>query len=801
MQTGTESIFQTGIVESYDDRSGYGYIRPDRSDSLGEPRLYLVHRHSLRSRTSILERGDRVIFSTTTVPTGILAMDVHFPDDDNGEKTIPDESMVTDEVEPSTTPSAEDWLARALVARSNRQIEDSINYYETGLKQSPSMRLILSYAAMLKNIGRRQMAMRVYERGIEAYPTSAKLHEDAGVMAASLGDTKRALIFLQEALDLCRNTKQGGEKGVLLAMAKIYFRRGTVPDLREAYKLYQEARKLFQKMGGDLPKADMLSLSLAGIQTKHHRGYVTVSFLNEIEGEIVRAWFLKSDNEWADLVISIRKEEFKASYGIERPILVRCMFKNDVTLDDLKDFDENIQEQGKSGLVDDEVAFIVVSSVPEDLQRILWKRIEEKNRFSAVIIPLPQSEIEKSTATQSGSISSDTLRSILDRWLYRRDLFAGNRPVVGRRFFGRDKPLAELRDAIDTMTCAGVYGLRKVGKTSLLKETERRLVEGGDLVAYVDLLRLPAEVTDCGWLYWYIVVRLRQGVIQYLGRFSAVHNFTWRLGKHDDFLDIPPGFKIAIAFDSDVTRLLKVLGTLQLNPRPRIVVLLDEIERLLPNRLGKPGMSGYFDLFSYFRGINQQGENFVVIATGANAAFTEAAQFDGRDNPVFNFFKSIYLPLLERTECDTMIRELGRGMGIRFQEKALANIFDLTGGHPFFTRQLCSFIAHRFERRPLSIEQGMVKSLVDTYLTNKGSDFQEIIERLRRDFPDEAQLCVRLAHAGGSLPLSELRGRGTEIALSTSILHLTGYQLVAVKDNRAYLTVELFSRWLRKIGE
>src|SRR5208282_5552499 len=146
------------------------------------------------------------------------------------------------------------------------------------------------------------------------------------------------------------------------------------------------------------------------------------------------------------------------------------------------------------------VVLLVVSSLPDSLQRVLYKRIE---RNQTAIVPIPQSQIETSAGV-------GVVRAVLDNWLYRRDLFALGSPVVGRRFFGRDQPLAELRDAILTSTPAGVFGLRKVGKTSLLKETERRAGETGDIIVYMDLLRVPADISDTRWLYWKLAGALRE---------------------------------------------------------------------------------------------------------------------------------------------------------------------------------------------------------------------------------------------------------------------------------------------------
>src|SRR3546814_1834797 len=106
------------------------------------------------------------------------------------------------------------------------------------------------------------------------------------------------------------------------------------------------------------------------------------------------------------------------------------------------------------------------------------------------VVPIPQEIIERENSGLSA------LHDVLDQWLFQRDLFALNTPVVGRRFFGRERPMAQIRDAISSATPMGIFGLRKVGKTSLLKETARRATENGDIVVYVDLLRVPADRSE-----------------------------------------------------------------------------------------------------------------------------------------------------------------------------------------------------------------------------------------------------------------------------------------------------------------
>lgn len=127
---------------------------------------------------------------------------------------------------------------------------------------------------------------------------------------------------------------------------------------------------------------------------------------------------------------------------------------------------------------------------------------------------------------------------------------------------------------------------------------------------------------------------------------------------------------------------------------------------------------------------------------------------------------------------------------MHFIDDSLDFIHNLTGGHPFFTRQLCSFIAEQQKVRPIEIRRALIESIISHYLDVRSSDFQEIIDRLKRDFPEEQTVCIALARAGGSLPIEAVRNL-TVGHLGSTLRHLTGYQLLAIDDQRAFLTINL----------
>lgn len=736
--------------------------------------------------------GNRVTCRVVKTDAGLQAQDVYI---DSSRKEDPSlafrPTSVKENPPDNTRDSASDhtsqnWLAQAIIAKDNRRYEEAAKLYEKGLKESPSVPLVVSYASMERLRKRHRDAMRILENGIQIFGDDSKVREDAGILAAYMGEYPRALRLLHDSLELSRGKGQPRrEKSILLALARTYYRMDEFSMLRNAVQYYEQAQDILGKRESHLEAADFLAMNVARIRTQHHRGNLAVQFLLAAKFKIIKAKLLETKTDGAEFVIEINNPEFRESYGVAQNILVRCMFKANVSRDDLEEIDEVVKEHDT---LDEQVALMIVASLPENLQRDLFARIEQRKKLALAIVPIQQSQIE--TLGEPLVV----LRGVLDRWLYRRDLFAGNVPVVGRRFFGRDKALAEVRDAIETSTPTGVYGLRKVGKTSLLQESQRRATEAGDIVVYLDLLSMPAEIHDCRWLYYEIDKRLK-----YEADRLQIGGLRWRLsGPFEEYLDIPSDLPVATAFDSDLKRLMEAIRKENISPRPKVVLLLDEIERLLPTSLGKKDFQGSLDFFSYIRGISQETTDFVVIITGANSMITEAAQFDGRDNPVFNFFNDIYLQFLEDDESSLMISVLGRGMGIRFDGDAISHIHSLTGGHPFFAKQLCSFVSDRYLERPLRVTRSMVVELANQYLAVKSSDFNEIIARLERDYPAELKVCIDLANAGGSMPVGKIYSRRSAPMHGSAIRHLTGYQIVKIKNQQAYLTIDLLSRWLQR---
>ena len=168
-------------------------------------------------------------------------------------------------------------------------------------------------------------------------------------------------------------------------------------------------------------------MNVIQIRLQHHRGHLTYRFLLKCGFEVAKANLLPAYTTGADLVAKIENAEIRESYGISGNVLVRCMFKSELERKDIDELDTTIEEYAETELISDQVVLLVLSSVPDQLKASLFRRIERRER-SHVIIPIAQETMEAASEDERTGEARRShlgiLRSVLDTWLYRRDLFA-----------------------------------------------------------------------------------------------------------------------------------------------------------------------------------------------------------------------------------------------------------------------------------------------------------------------------------------------------------------------------------------
>ncbi len=329
--------------------------------------------------------------------------------------------------------------------------------------------------------------------------------------------------------------------------------------------------------------------------------------------------------------------------------------------------------------------------------------------------------------------ATDPWREILrtvERRLFTRDLYAETSPVTGTGFFGRQILLQSLMDDVHSRRVPGVFGLRKTGKTSILKRLGQLLSDSED-PKFIFVLRdleslpsLPREVVRP------LLLELHADILNQL-RENDLR--TRELAEIDDPGDL-------LAFKRSLQTLLR-----KADPSFQLVVALDEVEYLCPPdrmEVETPETQEIPQFFGVLRSLLQETENFTFVFAGLASATIEAGTLFGRHNPLFSWAKPYYVPPFMPEEATQLLRELGRRMGIRWQINAEDEVYVQTGGHPYLLRDLASAVTRSL---PLNAAQrqvtrGDVTRRVPEWKRTVAGNISEILAHVERYYPSERLL-------------------------------------------------------------
>lgn len=262
------------------------------------------------------------------------------------------------------------------------------------------------------------------------------------------------------------------------------------------------------------------------------------------------------------------------------------------------------------------------------------------------------------------------MRRAVRRVLASRDLYTGRNPVTGNNFFGRQELLQSLKASVLAGQSVGLFGLRRSGKTSVLKEFARRYsrdiaVLQLDLEALTDIADAPPA--------------LGRSIVDALRELKKSNASIW-LGSEAEH--VTPDFMGL----SD--RLVRVA---QKNSDLNFVVAIDELESLVPHLEESPDEMRRF--FGSLRGAAQKADNLSLLLTGVTTRFFEQSMLSANsENPLFGFVDEVYLRPFIPVETSQLVKKLGRPMGLVWSEEALVRLHQAAGGFPFFVRDIASAV-------------------------------------------------------------------------------------------------------------
>lgn len=329
------------------------------------------------------------------------------------------------------------------------------------------------------------------------------------------------------------------------------------------------------------------------------------------------------------------------------------------------------------------------------------------------------------------SIQSDdpvALISLLRDYIYARDLFYESTPVRGDRFFGRRQILQSLRDDVQSQRVAGLFGLRKAGKTSVLSQLAEVISSPSRIVILRDLESLPSPPVDP------IPSLLKDLVADIKDKFRGKDPLDAEIQQLAGSTDISD-------FRRAMQSLLRSLAAKQVS----IVLMLDEIEYLTPSDridIHEGDMASVAQFLGALRSLVQENPNFTFLLSGLTSAITEGGRLYGRPNPLFSWSKSHFLAPFDRNEADELAASVSSRMGIDVEAGALEALYEATGGHAFLYRSLASAVVQSlpvdvFQRH---VTRADVLRTVIQWKRSVSGNIEEMLNHVRRYYPNESFL-------------------------------------------------------------
>ncbi|MEM9492995.1 MAG: ATP-binding protein, partial [Myxococcota bacterium] len=324
------------------------------------------------------------------------------------------------------------------------------------------------------------------------------------------------------------------------------------------------------------------------------------------------------------------------------------------------------------------------------------------------------------------------LRTVLRDEMGSGDLFAPGPPVFGWDFIGRKNEISAIMRHLRGGRPVGLYGLRKVGKTSLMRYARKQLI--ADSGAALD----TTDDHDAGKRRIAIPVHVDMQELGFaendrIGFMRKLISATYRTLRELDLepaqLGLPESLgknKAVRALDRDevqrqaedlIETLIEWAG--EAPQQHQLLLFIDEYERLLSDQ-GFPLRDGLI-LLDYFRGqVQSHPGTFNFLIAGLSRRLASTPTFlGGRQNPLLGFLVDFPLAGLTHQELHELMRKIGRRLSLAFSPEAHDLIWAESGGHPYLARAFGRFIDQRIpyrERSPnKTVDGDLVAALRDTF--------------------------------------------------------------------------------------
>jgi hypothetical protein len=367
---------------------------------------------------------------------------------------------------------------------------------------------------------------------------------------------------------------------------------------------------------------------------------VTRAFTKAPSPDRLECFYLKAEPFIAELI------------GLEREIFAAYAPFPEFQARTIKLHDRIVQED-RTRL--DPVGTILIADDPNTTAKVREYLLSEPER--PPVVALSRGDLEN-------LFDANDIRRVFIDQLFRRDLFALESPLrTDTTFFGRTDIVSELLDRFRGGQNSGLFGLRRIGKTSVLYALGRR-AEAGGIAGHVYLDVSSPGVYQLRW--WELLQRIIRDLAKPLNLARGDRSKIRGLTIDYDARSAGGNFK------ADILSLADKL------PGGRVMLLLDEIEHVTFDISPDPHWSeDFLPFWQTIRSVHQDTQGtFGFIVAGVNPHIIEADRVGSFDNPLFSTTKPFYLGPFDLPTTREMVRRISKFMGLRCQEPLYQRLFD-----------------------------------------------------------------------------------------------------------------------------
>lgn len=377
-------------------------------------------------------------------------------------------------------------------------------------------------------------------------------------------------------------------------------------------------------------------------------------------------------------------------------------------------------------------------------------------------------------------------------------------PVFGKSLIGREQLVEEMLGVLKdkkSNTGYSIYGVRRVGKTSILKEIESRLSAQKDIVVVPVCLWEVVPFTLENFLEEFVVTIMEKykkllPIEQKIKDLMVTPlNILKSLIKNLQLgIKVKENIEFLLSFKTQKTKNYTELfkkafmlpEELAKSTKIKCVIILDEFPTILELKEG-------IDLVRALRTLHEKQKNTAFCISGSIRKTMNAVIFSST-SPFYKQFLIKEIKPLNKEGVEKLLKINLKEYGIRMDEKVVDEIYKYTMGAPFYVQFLGKLI---LEKKLEFVSLESIKKIIKSFLLEEGNTiFLDYLHSF--SIKEQEILSVIACRDIENVTNISKETNETPNTISTYLLYLIDKGALEKKERGKYIFADnMFKEWLK----